>query len=295
VRIERILLLGAFAALAALGACAGSHRPAASAKSRLAAVVSIPPQAYFLERLGGDHVAVEVLVAPGQSPATYEPAPSQMVALDEADVYFRIGVPFETALLRKLAASLPHLNVVDTRRGIALRPIEDAHHGGGPDPHIWLDPRADKTQARTMRDELVRLDPDHAADYDRNLAALDADLDRVDREIARTLAPLKGREILVFHPAYGYFADAYGLKQTAIEMEGKEPSAAHLAAVVERAKETGVKVIFVQPQFSTAAAEAIAKEIGGAVVPMDPMARDVLGNLEAMAETIKTSLEKRSQ
>ena len=122
-----------------------------------------------------------------------------------------------------------------------------------------------------------------------------ADLDRVDREIARTLAPLKGREILVFHPAYGYFAHAYGLKQTAIEVEGKEPSAAHLAAVVERARQTGVKVIFVQPQFSTAGAQAIAKEIGGAVVPLDPMARDVLANLETMAETIKTSLETRSQ
>ena len=141
---------------------------------------------------------------------------------------------------------------------------ESETNAGRPDPHIWLNPLLVKTQARTICDALVELDPQHAADYRKNLAAFEADLDRVHAEIAATLAPLKGRELFVFHPAFGYFADAYGLKQVPVEIEGKEPTAKQLAELIARAKADHVKVIFVQPQFSRKSAEAIAQAIGGA-------------------------------
>ena len=309
---RHIPFLVSLCALATLASCARHKQEdtplptATTPRESLSAVVSILPQAYFLERVGGDRVAVEVLVRPGQSPATYEPTPRQMAALSKADVYFRIGVPFENALAEKITASLPALNVVDTREGIELRPIggppEHAHEGGphsefhgAMDPHIWLDPNLVKVQARTMKDELVRLDAGNAELYDRNLAAFEADLDAVDQKIADALAPLKGSEILVFHPAYGYFADAYGLRQVAIETEGKEPSARQLAEIIRRAKREGARMIFAQPEFSTASAEAIAEEIGAAVVPIDPLARDYLANLEDMADKIKASLASGSR
>jgi len=307
---RHILLLACLCVVGALGSCTHqettSTTPSTDTKGqdKVDAVVSILPQAYFVECVGGDRVSVEVLVGSGQSPATYEPTPSQMVALDRADVYFRIGVPFENTLIEKITASLPDLNVVDTREGIRLRPIEgedareghegeggEHQHHGALDPHIWLDPNLVSIQARTIRDELVRLDPEGAQLCHSNLEGFQADLERVNSKIAQTLAPLKGSDILVFHPAYGYFADAYGLKQVAIETEGKEPGAKHLAEIIDRAKSRGVKVIFVQPEFAPDSAEAIAKEIGGAVVPMDPLAHDYIANLEEMADKVKASLQ----
>ncbi|MGC9317416.1 MAG: metal ABC transporter solute-binding protein, Zn/Mn family [Armatimonadota bacterium] len=269
------------------------ERPGALSEPTVSAFVSIPPQAYFVERVGGIHVQVKVLVGPGHSPATYEPSPSQMSALDDADVYFRIGVPFEEALVERIQASMPDLRIVDTRRGIELRPMEadNAHAGEGrKDPHTWLDPDLAKVQARTICEELQDLDPQHADEYERNLDGLIADLDALDDEIARALAPFRGSEILVFHPAYGYFADAYGLKQVAIEMEGKRPTPRQLEAIIEDAQRRDIRAIFVQPQFSTASAEAIAREIDAVVVPLDPLARDYLANLREMAERIRETL-----
>jgi len=286
--------------------------PDESAK-KLRVFVSILPQAGFVEKVGGDRVEVDVLVGPGQSPATYTATHKQMARLAGADVFFRIGVPFEEPLLKKIAALLPELRIVDTRKGIKLRVMERAHGSGeqqhehrgdeeddeegepkhgekGTDPHIWLDPKLVKVQARTICEELIRIDRDHAEQYRENRKSFEAELDKVDARIARALGPLKGREFFVFHPAYGYFGDAYGLKQVPVEIEGKSPSAKQLVSLINRAKEAKVKVIFVQPQFSTSNAEAVALMIGGAVVPMDPLARDYLANLAAMAGKLESAL-----
>ncbi len=257
--------------------------------------VSILPQAYFVERVGGSHVEVEVLVGPGQSPATFELTPKQMARLTRADAYFRIGLPFEKRLVGKIQTALSDLRVVDTRQGIKLRTMEHEHHNDGSDPHIWLDPMLVKVQAATVCEELCRLDPVNATEYEENLKAFKADLDEVDARITQALEPLKGRKFYVFHPSYGYFGDAYGLTQVAVEVEGKEPSARRLAALIDQAKEDSVKVIFVQPQFSAKSAEAVAEAIEGVVVPIDPLARDYLKNLEDIAEKITRGLAKEKE
>jgi zinc transport system substrate-binding protein len=254
--------------------------------------VSILPQAYFVERIGGAYVDVEVLVGPGQSPATYEPTPKQMAKLAQSQIYFRIGVPFENVMVDRISTTFKNLTIVDTRKGIKLLFFKDSHaHGtGAPDPHIWLDPKRVKIQASTICDTFTRIDPTHASYYINNLRAFHADLDMVDAKIAKMLNPLKGKEFFVFHPSFGYFADAYALKQIALETEGKEPSAKQLASLIDRAKRYGVKVIFVQPQFSTKTAKSIASAIGGTVIPLDPLARDFLKNIEAIAMKLKKSL-----
>jgi len=288
-------VLGALAVLAA--SCGGKGREEASGKVRV--FVSIEPQACFAERVGGAHVEVHVLVPPGQSPETYDPTPQQLAGLAEAQVYFRIGVPFERALARKIQATMKGLEIVDTREGITLLPMAEGHaheepgEEGQRDPHIWLDPMLVKVQAATMARALAKLDPAHAADYEKNVAAFDADLDAANARIGAELAPLKGRQFFVFHPAFGYFAHAYGLKQVAVEEEGKAPSARQLGALIEKAKKEGAKTIFVEPQFSQRSAEAIAQAIGGDVVPLDPLARDYIANLEQMAAAIKKALEAR--
>jgi zinc transport system substrate-binding protein len=288
----------------ALALAAGTARAAESAEAqppKLNVFVSLLPQATFVERIAGERVKVGVLVGPGQSPHTFEPTPKQMTDLARARLFFALGWPFEKRLVAKVTAANPQLRVVDTREGVPLRSMaaaeidkDDAdHQAGGPDPHIWVSPRLVKIQAATIARALAGEDPAHAADYEKGLKAFQEDLDRVDAKIAKALAPLKGKEMFVYHPAFGYFADAYGLKQVPVEVEGKEPSAKHLAAFIERAKAAGVKIIFVQPQFSAKSAEAVARAIGGAVVPLDPTAKDYLANLETMAEKIGQALNPR--
>ncbi|MFH1894059.1 MAG: zinc ABC transporter substrate-binding protein [Candidatus Zixiibacteriota bacterium] len=265
---------------------------------------SILPQAYFIDKIGGATVEVNVLVGPGQSPETYEPTPKQMVHLSRSDILFTVGLPFERALIGKITEMMPHLRIVETQANIPkeLRPqigshsyhdFDDPHDHGDLDPHIWLDPSLVKIQSRSICDALAEAMPAKREFLEANYDAFVKELDSVDAEVSRILESVRGRELFVFHPAFGHFARAYGLKQIAIEQDGKEPGAGELAKLVERAETDGVSVIFVQQQFSTAAASAIAEAIGAKVVTLDPLARDYSANMIKMAMIIAKSLSGR--
>ncbi|HEY8392819.1 MAG TPA: zinc ABC transporter substrate-binding protein [Capillibacterium sp.] len=266
--------------------------------------VSILPQKYFVERIGGDLVSVQVMVGPGHNPETYEPLPQQMEALAKSHLFFRIGVPFESAWLDKLEALNRELIIVDTREGIPLREMETFHfhgetdgtaaghdwHGEGmKDPHIWLDPVYVKIQAATISRALAAYDPAHRDFYEANLKAFQADLDALDRELAAAFRRLTVKKLMVFHPAWGYLTDRYGLEQIPLEVEGKEPGPRELARWVDFAKAEGIRVIFVQSQFNTAAAETVARAVGGQVVFLDPLAEDYLANMRRIAQAIQRS------
>ena len=257
----------------------------------VSAFVSILPQADFVERIGGDHVRVGVLVGPGRTPATYEPTPRQVAELARADVYFTIGVPFEKGFLSNISSMVRDLRIVDTREGVTLRYFGDSEGGDSPDPHIWLDPGRVKVQARVICEALIRLDPEHQAVFRERLQGFEARLDRLDKRIREILEPLRGRNFYVFHPAFGYFADAYGLAQIAVEAEGKEPAPKRLAALIRRAKQDGARALFLQPQHGKKQAMAVAREIGAKVVLLDPLPRDYVEGLESMAETIRKEMD----
>jgi len=256
--------------------------------------VSIPPQAYFVERLGGGRVAVEVLVEGARSPHHFEATPRQVARLAKARAYFAVGIPFEGRLLAKVKASRPDLLVVETQKGIPCRAVEgDEGHGGGEggcDPHTWLSPRLVKIQARNIHEALVGLDPAGRRIYDANLAAFLAELDALDARLARTLAPLRGRRIYVYHGAFGHFADAYGLIQVPVERGEREAGPRRLARLVAEARRDKVRAIFVQPQYPRRGAEAVARAVGAEVVPLDPLARDYAANLERMAAAVERGL-----
>ncbi|NLF31300.1 MAG: zinc ABC transporter solute-binding protein [Planctomycetes bacterium] len=286
------LLIGTVGLLVSCGREAAD----AEAAGRPSVVVSVLPHAYLVERIAAGHVDVHVLVGAGQNPHTFEPTPRQVSRLGRADLFFTIGAPFEQTIVRKLSSG-GRLRVVDTRRGIELATMEEHgghdhdHHEGDLDPHVWMSPPLAAIQARTMCDALVELDGAHRDEYEANLRQLAADLDAADAEIAAVLAPLKGRTLYVFHPAFGYFARRYGLVQRAVETGGKSPAARDLKALIDQARGDGVRVIFVQPQFSDHAARTVAEQIGGAVVPIDPLARDYLGNLRRIAGEIRRALD----
>jgi zinc transport system substrate-binding protein len=266
------------------------------------AYVGIPPQAYFVERIAGNNTLIEVsvLLAPGQSPATYDPTPKDMAGLSKADVYFLIGLPFEKKLIEKASIMIKDFNVVDAREGITLRQTEEyyrrpdphGHHGQKParDPHIWLNPQLVKIISRNICDELGRLDPVHAGEYEGNLKQFEVDLDKVDSTITELLAPYNDLSFYVFHPTFGYFGDRYGLRQVAVETAGKEPGARELVEIIEKTRKDKIRVVIVQPEFSSKSARAIAHAIGGRVVTVNPLARDYLNNLVSMAGSIRDAL-----
>jgi zinc transport system substrate-binding protein len=257
--------------------------------------VSILPQKYFVESIGGRHVVVQVMVRPGAEPADYAPTPQQVTKLASARLYFAIGVPFETPWLPRFMSANPHLQVVDTTRGIQrqrLAPGQGDGTGQQPDPHIWLSPPLVRIQAMNIRDALIAADPAHAADYRRGYAQLAETVNRVDDAILHTLstAPLTQHRFLVFHPAFGYFAAAYGLTQIPIEQGAREPGPARLTKLIAQAKREGIRVVFVEPEFSQQAADAVAEAIGGQVVTIDPLAEDWPAGMQAIARGLAKAL-----
>ncbi len=277
----------------------------ALAAERLTVFVSIVPQQYFVQQIGKDHVQVEVMVEPGANPATYEPKPGQMAALSRAELYFAIGVPFENAWLDRIAAANPRMKVVHTEQGIEKAPMAahphaaetrpahkaKAHDTGIPDPHIWLSPPLVKKQARTIMEALQKADPAHESDYAKNFKAFATAIDGLHRELKGLFADQQGLRFMVFHPAWGYFARTYGLKQVPIEIEGKSPKPAQLQAVVKQARKHDIPIIFVQPQFSKTSARVVAREINGQVAVADPLAPDWMANLRRVAEQFQSALK----
>ena len=239
-------------------------------------VVSILPQIEFVKSVGKDKVSVSAMIPPGFSPATYEPSVEQLKKLSAADLYIRIGhIPFEKAQMKKLASLNPKMKVIDSSEGIEI------YKG---DPHIWLSPRLAKIQVENICQALVEIDPVNKDFYEKNKNDYLIKLDNLDLKLRDAFSEMKGKKILVFHPAFGYLARDYGFEQIAIEIEGKEPSAENLARIIDTAKKENIKTVFVQKQFSQKSAKAIAQQIGGNVVPLDPLAKDYIENLRRIGE-----------
>jgi zinc transport system substrate-binding protein len=260
-----------------------------AAVDRITVFVSIAPQKYFVQQIGKDLIDVRIMVPPGASPAAYEPRPKQMTELTASRMYFAIGVAFENTWLDKIAAVNPGMKVIHTDNGIKKIPMdahphpdrvgrkeshsdEDEHAHDGLDPHIWLSPPLVKIQARTILASLQEIDPERQNTYAANYREFISRIDELDAGLKKTFAGRQNLQFMVFHPAWGYFARAYGLRQVPIEIEGKNPKPALLKDLIVHAREKGIRVVFVQPQFSTKSAEIVAREIGGRVAFADPLA-----------------------
>lgn len=295
--VSRSLWLGI---LFVLGCLPAQQAYASSPAEPLRIFVSILPQEYFVERIGGSRAEVEALVKPGHNPHTYSPTPQQMARLTTARVYFRIGVPFENAMIPKLSRTIPDLKIIDLREGIDLLETTGTHAGHHEqdedlDPHTWLDPLLALQQAAVIRDTLIEFDPDGTGEYNANFALLASDLKELDQTLRMLLLPFAGRSIYVFHPAYGYFCRTYNLRQKAINPSGKPPGARQLARLIEEAEAEQVRFIFSQPQFSEKTADTIARSIGATVVTLDPLARDYLTNMRSIADQLAASLPEAGQ
>lgn len=289
---------------------AGASTPASDA--RLPVSVSIPPQKYFVERIGGDLVEVNVMVPAGASAHTYEPRPAQMRQLARSRIYFAVGIEFEGPWLPRFQSSNPGMRIVHTDAGlekiagcgtcgVAHAPqqslygakgsnAEPHHHGDGAlDPHVWLSPRLVRQQARHIHAALREVDPANSATYTLNYTNFLREIAAVERRI-REILPEPSMEVphafLVYHPAWGYFAQDFGLEQLTIEVDGKEPGPRTLRRQIELARERGIMTVFIQPQESTRAARTIAEELDVELAYIDPLAEHWADNLIRVAELI---------
>jgi zinc transport system substrate-binding protein len=268
------------------------------AENPIVVTVSIPPQKYFVEKIGGERVSVRVMASSGLFVHAFEPKPQQMVSLNESRIYFAIGLPFEKAWLPRFRSANPALRIVETQKGIEKLPMQSPHsHGeetvghGEPDPHIWLSPALVKIQAKNILEALNESDPQGEAYYRRNYELFIGELNSLDEYIKKTLEGKKGASFLVFHPAWGYFAKDYGLEQISVEIEGKNPGPRDMKDIADMARAKGIRHVFVQPQISPRLAEVIARSIEGEVVVADPLAENWRQNLKEVAEKFKIQVK----
>jgi zinc transport system substrate-binding protein len=277
-----------------------SCKEASQTDDTIGVVVSIAPQADFVEAIGGDRVRITVMVPLGADPHTYEPTPGQLVELSQATMYAEVGsgLQFELAWMDKISQQNKQMLIVDCSKGIPLMESnEDSQeetlevHQGGTDPHVWLSPKDAEVMVNNIAAGLMAVDPENENYYAQGRDSYVAKLEALDKDIRDGLAGITNRRFIVFHPAWSYFAAEYNLEEIPIEIGNKEPSAKDIANVVQEAREFDIKIIFAEPEFNPRSAQVIAQEIDGKVVFIDPLARDYIGNMRLVLNDLVQAME----
>lgn len=246
-------------------------------------VVSIYPLKYIATRiLEGTNIEISVLVPPGSSPETFEPTPKQMIDIESSNALFTIGlIDFENELSNKLKG---HTKLFTVSDGIEVLEGHcshahngEHHHHHGIDPHVWTSPKQLKIIAANMFSQLSTLYPD--LNLAENYELLQTDIAQTDSIVTQMIGASEANSFIIYHPAFTYYANDYGIKQISIEDEGKEPSIQHLKEVITRAKAEGITKILYQSEFSTTTINTAVQDTGTEAVEVNPLSEDVLNNI----------------
>ncbi|MGC9450072.1 MAG: metal ABC transporter solute-binding protein, Zn/Mn family [Oceanipulchritudo sp.] len=266
--------------------------------------VSVLPMESIVGAIGGEQVEVQSLQREGDSCSVFEPRPSVVSWLAGAGLFLRIGAGYESVIMEKLQSQFPDLRIRDLREAAAVLPLHGHNHdghdhadcgacsghaGGETDPHLWLDPVRVAQMGGFIANELAGLRPGEAALFQQNQKDLQERANALDERLVRLLGPYRGRAFYIYHPALGYFAGRYGLRQVAISGAGQAPSVKELHRLVARAREDRVRTIFVQPQESRKHAEIVADAVGAEIVEIDPMEPDWEKNILQIGEALANS------
>ncbi|MGB9937124.1 MAG: metal ABC transporter solute-binding protein, Zn/Mn family [Methanobacterium sp.] len=295
-RILIVLLLTVFFVASALFVYSASQAQLTMDNGdKINVIVSIPPEAEFVEKVGGNKVKVTTMVPKGSNPHTYEPLPEQLKEVSNARIYFQVGsgLEFENVWMDNLKETNKNMLVVNCSDGITFIPNQenDEHQSENQyDAHVWVSPRNAKIMVENIYQNLSKLDPANEGYYRINKDKYLAELNNTDKNINKSLENEKNRKILVYHPAWGYFCRDYNLTQISIEKDGKEPTPQGMSSLVEQAKKENIKVIFISSQYNSNSANAVASEIGGQVVYIDDLDKNYLQNINKVAEAFKNAL-----
>lgn len=286
-------LLAALVALG-LGACSAQQQQSLNAEC----FVSILPLKYIVEQIVGEDLTIKVLVPAGASPETFEPTPKQFVELNKAPMIFNVGlIDFETTLLAKIE---DQNKIINLSRGIDLIEGSCSHgrkqhargamtaphdHPHGVDPHVWTSPKALQIMAKNAFEAIEDRYPD-SVKYRENYQRLIEKLQELDRRTREKIQRSGIRYFIVYHPALTYYARDYGIRQVAIEADGKEPSARQIGEIIRNARRDGVNKIFYQNQFPQSVVEIIARDIKAQYIEIDPLAEQVIENIDRFTDLI---------
>ena len=248
--------------------------------------VTIAPLRAIVEDVSCHDFDVEILVPKGAGPETFEPTAKQLTAMSNADVVFTTGlITFE----HNLTENIPAERIVDLSRGVEL--IKGScshghhHHAHGIDPHIWTSPRALKTMTLNICDALMERYPD-STKYITAAEGVIARLDTLDAYCKRSIEQSETKSVMIYHPAYTYYAHDYHIDQIAIEHDGKEPTPKRLKSLIATAQRLGIGHILLQAQYSEDKVRSLARECNAEIIVVDPLAEDIIAEIERVTNII---------
>lgn len=228
---------------------ADSGKTSGTEKPAVTVTVTISPYKYFVDQIAKGKVDVNVMVSNGNNPETYEPYAQQMMELSKSALYLKVGsIGFEQTWMKKLQDNAPDMKVIDTSVGI--KPAKTP--GGNIDPHVWMSCSNARIIASNILKALCELEPKNKAFFEKNYQSLLSIIDKRDSTIKESFKkdPDLVRKFVIYHPILTYFARDYQLEQLAIEEEGREPSAAQLKSLIERARKEKIKFCLIQAEFA---------------------------------------------
>ena len=242
--------------------------------------VSILPQQYFVERIGGEYVKVNVMIKPGQSPATFEPSPKLMSLYSKADLFFTISMPFEQVWIKRVASLNQKVSIIATQ----------PERSNPADPHTWLSPVLVLSQAKIIMQALSHYLPEKEKYFKNNYNLLKKELNQLHEINIKRFSAVNKTRFMTFHPAFFYFADLYGLTQVAIEEKGKEPSAKQMAKLIGFYQDKKIPYLLIEKQFNQTIPKTVANSLNSKLLNIDPLAKDYINNMNDISDKIYRSL-----
>ncbi|MCY6369781.1 metal ABC transporter solute-binding protein, Zn/Mn family [Clostridium ganghwense] len=253
--------------------------------------VSIVPEETFVKAVGGNLIDVVTMIPSGQSPENFQPTPDLIEKFSKSELYFPIGVPTEKSSILPKAKDLnSDLKIVNLAKEVSKVYPDREFAPEKRDPHIWLSPKRVKIMINIIKDELSKIDPNNKSVYEKNAGEYIQKLDKLDSDIKTSLTKLKNKTLIVYHPAFGYLCDDYGLEMISLENEGKEAPPQDLQQTIDAAKTKGIKAIFYQQEIDSRQSKTFAEEIGGKTELIAPLAPNYIENLEKIADTFRQVL-----
>lgn len=263
------------------------------AGGKIKVYTTIFPLQDFTEKIGGEYVQVENIVPPGSDAHSFEPTTKTMVKIAEGDAFIYLGTGIEgfaDSIIEVMKNE--DTDVVKASQGVKLispgKSTEEGHQGeeGGEheeeasdvDPHVWIDPSRSIQLAENIKDSLIKMEPEQSEYFEANFNTLKMDLEQLDQSFREMVNASPKREFIVAHAAFGYWEDAYGLKQVGIAglSPALEPSQKKLEEIIQLAEKSEIKYVLFEQNVESRVAEVIKKEIGAETL--------TLHNLEALSE-----------
>lgn len=261
------------------------------ANDKLTVAVSIPPEEAFVKAVAGNLVNVVTLIPPGKSPENTQPTPQTLQKFSNAKLYFTIGVPSEKESILPKAKSINKnikiVNLFDETEKI----YKPRKFGNSIDPHIWLSPKRTEVIIQSIKNSLCSLDPKNKEIYEENCVNYINKLKTLDINIKNKFKNKKNKSFIVYHPAFGYFADDYGLNMIALEKEGKDASPQDLQNLIDIAKKQNLNTIFYEEEVDSKQSRAFAESINGKAQKLSPLSQEYITNMQTMTNDIAKTLK----